>query len=452
MLLAVLAQVRAVGVDHRGGVVVQARPGRSRTSAGPGPCPAPWPPTGTASWSGRRGSAPCSCRTAGPAPGRSTARRRAPGSTSPARRRPPPRARPPRACRSWPPGFRPSPSAAARPSRSSTWSSPSGRVPQSGHGSDTRMRARPLLGAWRSSRWVGFPDGHQPTARGRGLPAGQAALGVAGHHQASVRRLPGRGLGSHPPVGPPAAAHARARARRRGWQAVLPEGGARLRAGVDPDGADPRSERRAGRRLRRVREPGDAPVARQPSRARVASGARSRGHARTAGSARGRHRPARGCLRRRRGGRVHGARRVGRPRGRDRDQDHGRQGIAHRGADRTSLRTGRVPAGGGAPDRDRRRTASRPGDRRVPQGEAGGSGHARSVPQRHGRHDRRAVLATSARGGDRVVPRDAGRAVSVSPDAFTIASVPGSPDRPGPKRWSALAGERNRLPARLLRD
>ena len=41
---------------------------------------------------------------------------------------------------------------------------------------------------------------------------------------------------------------------------------------------------------------------------------------------------------------------------------------------------------------------------------------------------------------------------AVSPEAFTIASVPGLLDRPGPKRWSALASERNRLPARLLRD
>ena len=41
---------------------------------------------------------------------------------------------------------------------------------------------------------------------------------------------------------------------------------------------------------------------------------------------------------------------------------------------------------------------------------------------------------------------------NVSPKDFTIASVPAMLDRPGPKRWSALAGERNRLPARLLRD
>jgi DNA ligase D len=41
---------------------------------------------------------------------------------------------------------------------------------------------------------------------------------------------------------------------------------------------------------------------------------------------------------------------------------------------------------------------------------------------------------------------------SVSPDAFTIASVPDLLDRPGPKRWDALADERHRLPKELLRD
>jgi bifunctional non-homologous end joining protein LigD len=40
----------------------------------------------------------------------------------------------------------------------------------------------------------------------------------------------------------------------------------------------------------------------------------------------------------------------------------------------------------------------------------------------------------------------------VSPDVFTIASVPQMMDRPGPTRWSTLSGERSRLPARLLRD
>lgn len=41
---------------------------------------------------------------------------------------------------------------------------------------------------------------------------------------------------------------------------------------------------------------------------------------------------------------------------------------------------------------------------------------------------------------------------SVSPDAFTIASVPDLLDRGGPKRWDALADERHRLPKGLLRD
>jgi bifunctional non-homologous end joining protein LigD len=41
---------------------------------------------------------------------------------------------------------------------------------------------------------------------------------------------------------------------------------------------------------------------------------------------------------------------------------------------------------------------------------------------------------------------------SLSPQDFTIASVPDLLDRPGPKRWSALAGERSRLPKTLLHD
>src|SRR5262245_40301957 len=41
---------------------------------------------------------------------------------------------------------------------------------------------------------------------------------------------------------------------------------------------------------------------------------------------------------------------------------------------------------------------------------------------------------------------------SVRPADFTIATVPGLLDGPGPKRWAALADERSRLPARFLRD
>ncbi len=41
---------------------------------------------------------------------------------------------------------------------------------------------------------------------------------------------------------------------------------------------------------------------------------------------------------------------------------------------------------------------------------------------------------------------------SVSPDDFTIASVPELLDRPGPKRRSALVSERGRLPKTLLHD
>jgi bifunctional non-homologous end joining protein LigD len=39
---------------------------------------------------------------------------------------------------------------------------------------------------------------------------------------------------------------------------------------------------------------------------------------------------------------------------------------------------------------------------------------------------------------------------SVSPADFTVRSVPALLGRPGPKRWRALAGERGRLPSRLL--
>jgi len=40
---------------------------------------------------------------------------------------------------------------------------------------------------------------------------------------------------------------------------------------------------------------------------------------------------------------------------------------------------------------------------------------------------------------------------AVSPGDFTLRTVPGSLGRPGPNRWKALADERGRLPARLLR-
>ena len=41
---------------------------------------------------------------------------------------------------------------------------------------------------------------------------------------------------------------------------------------------------------------------------------------------------------------------------------------------------------------------------------------------------------------------------SVTPGDFTIETVPALLDRAGPKRWSALADERNRIPTTLLRD
>jgi bifunctional non-homologous end joining protein LigD len=41
---------------------------------------------------------------------------------------------------------------------------------------------------------------------------------------------------------------------------------------------------------------------------------------------------------------------------------------------------------------------------------------------------------------------------SVSPEEFTLATVPKLLGRPGPKRWASLVGERHRLPAELLRD
>ena len=39
----------------------------------------------------------------------------------------------------------------------------------------------------------------------------------------------------------------------------------------------------------------------------------------------------------------------------------------------------------------------------------------------------------------------------VVPQDFTIATVPGMLDGPGPRRWAKLASERARLPAVLLR-
>jgi DNA primase len=48
-----------------------------------------------------------------------------------------------------------------------------------------------------------------------------------------------------------------------------------------------------------------------------------------------------------------------------------------------------------------------------------------------------------------VAPEELG---SVSPGDFTIRTVPGLLDRPGPKRWRKLTGERGRLPAELLRS
>jgi bifunctional non-homologous end joining protein LigD len=48
-----------------------------------------------------------------------------------------------------------------------------------------------------------------------------------------------------------------------------------------------------------------------------------------------------------------------------------------------------------------------------------------------------------------VVPEELG---SITPDAFTLRTVPDLLDRPGPRRWVDLAGEARRLPATLLRD
>jgi bifunctional non-homologous end joining protein LigD len=49
-------------------------------------------------------------------------------------------------------------------------------------------------------------------------------------------------------------------------------------------------------------------------------------------------------------------------------------------------------------------------------------------------------------------PVTPGELASVSPADFTIASVPDLLDGPGPQRWSALSGERSRLPRTLLHD
>jgi bifunctional non-homologous end joining protein LigD len=48
-----------------------------------------------------------------------------------------------------------------------------------------------------------------------------------------------------------------------------------------------------------------------------------------------------------------------------------------------------------------------------------------------------------------VVPEELG---SITPDDFTLRTVPDLLDRPGPRRWVDLAGEARRLPATLLRD
>ena len=41
---------------------------------------------------------------------------------------------------------------------------------------------------------------------------------------------------------------------------------------------------------------------------------------------------------------------------------------------------------------------------------------------------------------------------SITPDDFTVRTVPDLLDRPGPRRWMELADDRRRLPAALLRD
>jgi bifunctional non-homologous end joining protein LigD len=48
-----------------------------------------------------------------------------------------------------------------------------------------------------------------------------------------------------------------------------------------------------------------------------------------------------------------------------------------------------------------------------------------------------------------VVPEELG---SITPNDFTLRTVPDLLDRPGPRRWVDLAGEQRRLPAALLRD
>ena len=48
-----------------------------------------------------------------------------------------------------------------------------------------------------------------------------------------------------------------------------------------------------------------------------------------------------------------------------------------------------------------------------------------------------------------VIPQELG---SITPADFTVRTVPGLLDRPGPRRWTDLADERRRLPPALLRD
>jgi bifunctional non-homologous end joining protein LigD len=49
-------------------------------------------------------------------------------------------------------------------------------------------------------------------------------------------------------------------------------------------------------------------------------------------------------------------------------------------------------------------------------------------------------------------PVGPGELGSIAPDDFTVRTVPDLLDRPGPRRWMDLAGERGRVPAALLRD
>src|SRR6185295_14939560 len=90
--------------------------------------------------------------------------------------------------------------------------------------------------------WVGSWDA-VASGGDRGLATRQAAVAVSRHHEAPLRRLPRCGLRTDAALAPRTPGHADPRAGRGRGEAILPEGGIQLRAGLDPHRSDPRAER-----------------------------------------------------------------------------------------------------------------------------------------------------------------------------------------------------------------